>query len=182
MARVLFALLLAGGLGVQPLLAHSAPDTLKYWVFFVDKNGGALKAAAPGFVTARASARRATRGSAAPARLDAPVSAAYVSAVVDLGGTPGVRSRWLNALSVYLTEEEAAAVEGLPFVREVRLVGRALPFAELPEPTTAAPSPLLPLARLDYGPSRRQLETMNGIWGLEEGINGEDVLLGFLGL
>jgi serine protease AprX len=154
---------------------------LKYWVFFADKPAVAEKVS---HVTPRALARRAARASRIPSDLDGPVSERYVAAVGRAGATPLVRSRWLNAVSVRMSEAVAEQVRALPHVREVRPVG----ISTEPEGVIAALNPLFspraapgPLAyRLDYGPSLTQLELVNAVPGLEAGINGQGVLLGII--
>lgn len=182
-----------------PLHPAPAADTtaLKYWIFLTDKAGpgGHVAAPAAGYVTEAAQLRRARRGSTIPAGLDAPLSTAYLDRLAELGVTPLVASRWLNAVSARLAPAQLRAVGRLPFVRAVRPVGTADPARTTEVHDTAeapAPLPLVYAAgsgagpavgrsyRLDYGLSEHQLAMINAIAPLERGINGSGVRLGFL--
>ena len=158
---------------------------VKYWIFLKDKLDGAGKTTPveAGFLTARTLDRRARRGSITTATtLDAPLSPVYLDELRRLGITPLVQSRWLNAVSARLDEQQHDAARKLPFVRELRPVAQLVPESLHEE--EAAPAPLLPLAhpvtRLDYGQSRTQLDIVNAIPALERGINGDSVRLGIL--
>ena len=151
----------------------------KVWIMFSDKGlepreiPAALEAVAAGY-GARAIERRQRRGSGP--RFDAhdlPVSRDYVQAVADLGAEIRIESRWLNAVSATVTAEEAGAIAGLPFVRELRPVNRgALPDLQ--------PSPAAPGADGPHGFAEEQLDQINLLPLHAAGFEGEGVIIGVL--
>ena len=157
---------------LAPLSAR-AQEASRYWIV-AGTDGGATVAP-----TARAEARRALRGSAhAPAHPDRSVSPAFLAALARLGVAPRHMSRWLGAVSADLTPAQAAAVAGLPGVREVRRTARlvrnevatATPYA------AAAPSSVF----VAYGPSAAQLQFVRADGALDAGRRGTGVLFGSL--
>ncbi len=157
-------------------------DAVKYWVFLKDKAASASKTT-PALLTTAALDRRAQRATYAGIDRDLPVSAAYIEDLERNGVDIHVQSRWLNAVSAYLSEDQLAAVRTLPFVVEVRPVGRLLPLAEAEAIPVVAVQPL-PDARqrlmLSYGPSITQLERVNAVPPLEAGLNGSGVKIGII--
>ncbi len=170
--------------GLPPAHARQAePAPAKYWIFFHDKRDAASKATTvePDHLTDRARQRRLRRGTAHSPTLDAPLSPAYLDALRQRGIAPRVESRWLNAVSAFLSDQQVDAVRKLPFVRAVQPVGST---TRAPEPEGAPPAGTQQTAGkatlLDYGASRTQLEVINAVAPLERGINGAGVRLGFL--
>ena len=169
-------------------------QNVKYWVFLKDKADYAGKAASveADYLSPRTLERRARRGvqRAAPQSIsfDTPLSPSYLSTLQNLGLEPIVRSRWLNAVSVRMDDRMVERVRELPFVREVRSVGRAVregarqqsgDHKNLNQPMPMIP-PVASVRRFDYGDSFTQLNLINAIPALERGINGTGVVLGFL--
>ncbi|HYW69168.1 MAG TPA: hypothetical protein VE960_06140, partial [bacterium] len=132
-----------------------ADDGHKLWVFFTDKGltrGGEL-AAVDAFrseLPERALSRRAKVGFDVNWN-DLPVATHYVDGVAATDAEIVTKSRWLNAVSVLASDEQAAAIAALPFVRETRPVASGT--KRMPEFTPAGPrSPAAPDGRtLDYG-------------------------------
>lgn len=180
--RFLPILLLIIGFAVQAKAQPaSTPDpAVKYWIFLSDKTATAKTAPAvePGYLSPRTLARRAQRGRQPDPLQDAPLAPAYLNQLRALHIIPIVQSRWLNAVSAYLTDAQFDAAAALPFVRALRPVGRRI----LETATSLQPLPVPPMVprAIDYGPSRTQLEVMNAIDPLEAGINGTGVRIGFL--
>ncbi len=187
MNGIVRALAMSLALGFALVPAASArqadPQPVKYWIFLADKRDAAGKATVPEAdrVTERARARRLLRGTVPDPLLDAPLSPAYLDALRQRGIAPLAESRWLNAVSAFLSDRQAEAVRRLPFVRAVQPVGSAA-RAPAPEaaPPVGAPQPAGKATLLDYGASRTQLELINAVAPLERGINGTGVRLGFL--
>jgi subtilisin family serine protease len=152
--------------------ALAQPDAapVKYWIFFTDKQAEDDRAARVA-LTPRALERRLLRSSPhRPPHLDTPVTAGYVERLRSLGVEPIVTSRWFNAVSARLTAEQTETVRALPFVRDVRPVGRLAPRRHSPT------SPVV----IDYGPSQLQLDVINARAAIEAGYNGAGVVIGFL--
>ena len=158
----------------------------KTWIYFTDKldKMGKTVTVEPGYISARAHHRRTLRASKNRPLHDAPVSAAYLDELRDRGITPIRISRWLNAISARIPENQLEAVQALPFVRTLRTVKSITvpPVPDLdPEPIlqSAAPQPDN-TTELNFGPSKGQLELINAIDAINNGIIGEGVVIGFL--
>jgi len=159
----------------------SAQDAQKTWIFLTDKRDamGKTTTVEPGYISQRALERRQLRGSGWSVMRDAPVSPAYVEALASEGVTVVRRSRWLNAVTAYLDADQRAAVSQLPFVQKLqRVAGLSTgTFISAPSPSVLA----RPRSRLlDCGGSCGQLELVNAIVPLDNGINGAGVIVGFV--
>ncbi|MBT8399554.1 MAG: S8 family serine peptidase, partial [Rhodothermia bacterium] len=179
---------------VNPTDAAAPKDTLKYWVFFADKaiEGDAFHPA-PARLSERTRDRRTLRGwhEANATDLDIPVSPEYVEAVREVGARIVIKSRWLNAVSAVMTEDEEASVREFSFVRDVRPVGIAIRsetrlvqasvlLASITDETASPVVRTTDAAQLEYGSSFEQLNLVNAIDPLEAGINGAGVRVGIL--
>jgi subtilisin family serine protease len=113
---------------------------------------------------------------------DLPVYQPYVDELAKRGIIPHVSSRWLNALSVYLTPEELGSIASLPFVKEVIPVVTLRRDKEPVEAVTkGSQRPLVQKAEmLDYGPSLEQVNVINVPPVHNLAINGTGVLIGML--
>ncbi|HMB94100.1 MAG TPA: S8 family serine peptidase, partial [Rhodothermales bacterium] len=176
-------LLFTVGLLLAPVAqAQESNNADKYWIFFQDKRDAAGKTtvAAPDHLTERARTRRQLRGTRSAESFDAPLSPVYLAILQDRGITPLVESRWLNAVSVQLDASQVEAVRKLPFVQYIRPVAR-LDLPPEPEAVPAStPRSASKQLALDYGDSFTQLDVINAIGPLENGINGTGVIIGFL--
>ncbi|MCB0720174.1 MAG: S8 family peptidase [Bacteroidetes bacterium] len=161
--------------------AAASSDT-KFWVFFADKPDSA---AAAGFLTtSRASNRRLLRSRHTEASVDLPVNPDYIATIEKSGASVAHTSRWLNAVSAYMSREVVRDVVALPFVTDVRPVAsltsagsRHVDLTDmeaLPLPANTATS------AFDYGASFTQLNIMNAIDPIEQGYIGTGIVLGFL--
>ena len=161
---------------------YAQPDQNKYWVFFDGKSESSEKAGASHFVTSEAAKRRLLRGDISHNYYDQPVSENYIEKLALKGVEPILTSRWLNAVSAYLTREEATDLEAQPYVMKVQPVKRFVrnrntDVLRVPVKTFSSS---VSDSSLDFGPSRTQLEVINAIGPLERGINGKGVRIGFL--
>ena len=178
--------------GLMLLLASesaSGQDQVKTWIFLTDKIDytGKHTVAAPNQISARAQQRMEIRGNPLKAaqitRQDAPVAIRYKEALSDLGIRIEHTSRWLNAVTAWLTEDELSQVASLPFVRETRPVAH---MTTMVEPSQSLPLSFAPRLSRNctgfgaYGLSCHQLDVVNAIPVLERGINGEGVHIGFV--
>ena len=168
---------------IWPSIVSGQSTTAKYWIFLTDKIGPAGKIALvePDHLTQKAFDRRQLRGRPRSATLDAPLSASYLQALEEMGIEPVIKSRWLNAVSAWLTSEQVDRLNKIAFVREIRPVGRS----RVAPVTDDAPGPVSFASKqrfysLQYGLSEVQLANINAIAPLERGINGAGVRLGFL--
>jgi subtilisin family serine protease len=179
--------------GPSPGLAER-DKTDKVWVFFKDKgfHSAGERAEAVRVVAdtydPRAVERRARRGAAGVRagglfdERDVPVAPAYVDAVAATGARLHVRSRWLNAVSVQATREQAERIAALPCVARLQSVARAVRT----EPVNAVELgwvawPADGQSRgLNYGRSTWQLNQINLIALHQAGAAGQGVIVGIL--
>jgi serine protease AprX len=167
----------------------------KYWVYFRDKGpstvgihslqkGAQLYSVARAFVSDRALQRRGkvlTNDNLINAS-DLPVYQPYVDELGKLGITPHVSSRWFDAVSVYLTQQQVVLIASLPFVKDVTPV---VTFHRDNESVEIIPRSLQRRTRekaegLDYGPSFEQDSGIEVPAVHDLGINGTGVLIGML--
>ncbi len=183
MRLIIFLLILFSGTHVA-----TAQEKTKYWIFLTDKQDASAKhtQVEERYLTDKAVTRRALRGESDLAeffaRQDAPVSPSYEAALEQGGVTIVHRSRWFNAVTSWLTEEEMTQTATLPFVRKIQPVGHLSTNALSP----ISISPVIP-QRISsncpsnfFGNSCEQLDLVNAIPALMEGINGQGVTIGFL--
>ena len=158
--------------------------TQKLWVFFTDK--GLTRAEEEHAIDAfraelpeRALRRRAKVGFDVNIN-DLPVAARYVEDVAATGATVVMRSRWLNAVSVYADGEQAEVIMALPFVRETRPVGRGTKRVPEIVPADGQHSPRSEGRMLDYGESQGQLQQIQVDQLHDGGFDGTGVLIAML--
>ena len=165
-----------------------AQEKPKYWIFLTDKQDALTKTiqVEENHLTDKAIARRALRGERGLATRfavqDAPISQEYEIDLSRRGVKVEQRSRWLNAVTARLSEEELEQVTALPYVRSTRPV--ALLSSDI-QPS-APVSSMIP-ERISancpsntFGSSCTQLDVVNAIPAIQRGINGRGVTLGFI--
>lgn len=89
----------------------------KYWVFLTDKKGSDLNPYT--YFDAKALERRVRQNLPLYDETDLPLNAAYVATVTGMVDSVRWESRWFNAVSCYAKPQQIAALQKLPFVREV---------------------------------------------------------------
>lgn len=161
-------------------------ETSIQWIFFKDRGRAASLdsaiATAASSLSPRALARRAKamreRGGTGATHTDSPgqlvderdldPDASYVASVESIGARVRTRSRWLNAVSVEAGEQTIAALRVLPFVADVRPVGRSVAGrAQIAEGAD----------EFHYGPATHQLEMLGVPEAHAMGYRGEGVLV-----
>ena len=155
------------------LLQSFQPEGEVYWVFFSNRGSDVeqrLEVASLQILSGPSAERRVASGTGRADVYDLQPFSRYVEQVENLSSA-SVRtsSRYLNAVSLRLTEEEAASLLEKPFVLEVRPVGVSTfsPAEDIPAPDS-------------YGLSRSQLEQVN-IFALQQrGWTGSTVVIGML--
>jgi subtilisin family serine protease len=167
----------------------------KYWVYFRDKGpestgsqslhkGLRLYEVARATLADRTLKRRA-KVMSANSLIDAndlPVYQPYLDELAKLGMVPHISSRWFNAVSTYLTEEQVRSIASLPFVKDVIAV---VAFHRRKEPVEVIDRGLQRRSaqkaeQLDYGSSFEQVNLINVPAVHSLGINGTGVLIGML--
>ena len=116
------------------------------------------------------------------APLDLPLDAAYVRAVAQRSVALRSESRWLNAVSVTVSQQQEQQIRDLAFVREIRTVGRlggigAPRRVEPIEPVALKPGGE---AQSDYGPSFEQLSRIGVTLLHSRQIRGQGIRVGLL--
>ena len=169
--------------------ASQAQESTKTWIFFTDKldKAGKTMTVEPGYVSERAMVRRQMRGTPGMEAIfdwqDAPVSPDYVKQLETMNIAIEQRSRWLNAVTAWVNEDQLRRITALEFVRKTRPVAHLAPqVAQLSAPSLVIArrhSASCPVGH-SYGQSCNQLDLVNAIPPMERGINGNGVILGFL--
>ncbi len=101
---------------------------LKVWVFFTDKgifNSAQFREAAESVrLTDHAAARRAKTDKTDPVFADLPLDKGHLDEIGALGAVLKRQSKWLNAASFEVTEEQINRIAGLPFVHKITPVAK----------------------------------------------------------
>lgn len=161
MKRVFFVIaLVLAAIGVQ------AQQT--YWVFLADKAGSTFDPYT--YFDAKAIDRYNKCGADLYDITNYPVSAAYEQGVCALATEEVGCSRWMNAMGVVATPEQAASIAALPYVLRVQPIEGNMQLA-------AAPSDNEGLMDYDTvpGPLEAQLVRMGGKYFRDKGIDGKGI-------
>lgn len=94
----------------------------KYWIFFQEKN---VQNSRPALSAAAIESR--LRQQIAIDEKDFPVNAAYLAAIQDAGIHIVNQSRWLNAVSAYLTPVQVAHIQEFTFIKNIQRVHSLMP-------------------------------------------------------
>jgi subtilisin family serine protease len=170
-------------LGVSASSRQSPPPLgpEKYWILFRDKGPVSDRTRlieAERRLSARSHARRARHG-VRVGFAELALEPRYLDELRAMGIRPLAESRWVNAMSAVLDQNEVGRVRRLPFVRAVRRVAR---HAALPPPERVDPLRLgwVSASGLDYGQSSSQNLLINVPAVHDLGLHGEGVLVGLL--
>ena len=161
--------------------AAGAGEVRKQWVFFADKGceqevRAQLEELERTYNT-RAVQRRQLRRSAEGLfdERDAPVPARYLEAMGATGARIDTVSRWLNAASAHMTEEQAAEIRLKPFVAAVEpvRVRRSAPPPPVREEGGAGPAAFYGLAQAQV--TQLRLHELHAL-----GLTGRGMVIGVL--
>ncbi len=94
----------------------------KYWIYLTDKSGSPFTKTNPSAYLSQRAIDRRERYHIGISASDLPVSTLYLEQLRNTGIVPVVTSRWLNAVSAYLTDEQIAEISALPFVKDITRV------------------------------------------------------------
>ena len=140
-----------------------------YWVFLTDKQGATFDPYS--YFDSRAIERYNLCGADLYDITNYPVSAVYEQGVSALATEEIGCSRWMNAMGVMATAEQAAAIEALPYVVRVQLIeANGMVLARQPEPLDN----LSDFATVE-GPLEAQLVRMGGKAFRDKGIDGKGI-------
>jgi len=157
----------------------------KYWIYFTDRGAdesrlSLLKSYEDSALSERAYLRRAKMmpGHAVVEDNDLPLNSVYVAQLAAMGVKSVVQSRWLNAMSAWLTESQRAEISSLDFVKKITPVlrfSRNVPAVMKEESLDKASG-----YPIDYGASLDQNALMRVPDVHELGLDGSDVIVGML--
>lgn len=183
MKKFLFILFIT----VSFLVSKEQPQ--KYWICFTKKDQPVLSKSATlseistaTGITEHALRRRAKMNTAILSKEDLPVSKNFLRQLENAGITVEHISRWFNAATAYLTEQQLQTVQQFPFVKEItpvqRFRRRALSSSLQSEKNVF----LKPSAnqKYSYGSSLNQMMLINAVAVHNIGISGRGVLVGML--
>jgi serine protease AprX len=185
----LAAMIAALFLPVTGLHAQEAANNLKFfWVSFADKADSPYSVERPEeFLSARAIARRAQRGIPVTAE-DLPPNPAYVEALAAKGALIHHTSRWLNAATILIAEEQIVPIADLPFVDTIFYAGPAYDRREQQRPPVQMDSLLSRRVEDEpYGHGATQIRLLKGDTLHQLGYTGSSKLIavldgGFIGV
>lgn len=119
----------------------------KYWVYFTDKN------------TSEISTKKF---------IDIPISNNYLKSLDSLGIEPICRSKWLNAITAILDEDDKQQLQNLAFIKSVEAVNKNIKVNKLPETT---------IEDIQYGVA---LEQMDVAILADKQLNGQGITIGII--
>ena len=175
-----FTLLLLLGF-VFSLKAQIAPN--KYWIQFTDKNDSPYSIDEPEeFLSERALQRRLDYNIAID-NYDIPVNPAYIQAVAEKGATILNPSKWLNGVTVELSDPSVITeIESLSFVEKTRAFHNNNLKREIKEKAFFSNEFMSISDNIDYrdyyGMAYDQINQLNGIALHETGYKGQGMWIG----
>lgn len=163
------------------LNAQIAPE--KYWIQFTDKNGTPYSIDKPEeFLSERAIQRRVDYNIMID-EYDLPINPSYLEAIENTGAIILNPSKWLNGVSVELTNSSIMKdIKSLPFVKNTReleddlfkqMLKESSQNIDKTENFTAAP-----MRDEHYGYAYNQIDQLNGIELHNMGYRGEGMIIG----
>lgn len=172
---------------LQNQLNSSKKEVVKIWVFFKDKATGkhSLQKMDLSHITAKALKRRAKTSSTKQHidSYDLPVSEIYINQIKPFIINVGVKSRWMNAVSVTVKKEYVNKLNALACVAKLSDVKFYLNKREqhAASPTSFSAMGLQKTGSgIDYGASLGQLEQIGVIALHEKSLSGKGVTIAML--
>ncbi|MEW5799756.1 MAG: S8/S53 family peptidase [Bacteroidota bacterium] len=164
----------------------SQQNAQKYWIFFAKKDISALSKSSDATaqsigITDRALWRRAKVHQETLIEEDLPISQSYIDQLKRTGIAIENTSRWFNAATAYLTDNQVQLLSTFPFIKRIEAVRifkrNELPNTELPlfkitEPQLGQ--------KYSYGPSFAQMDMIKAVDVHNIGISGRGVLVGMI--
>lgn len=151
-------------------------DAYYFYVQFTDKHNTPYSINHPEeFLSERALAKRAGQWIVCDSS-DLPVNPSYVTQIANLGINIHSRSKWMNGVTVLLTDSSRMSlVRALPFVSQVQYTGKKFTQQSIP----IAKSKFI-ADSLNYGAATEQVNLLNGEALHEQGCTGSGILIGVL--
>lgn len=180
MRRLSFLLLFIG----IAFVANAQIASNFYWIQFTDKNNSPYSIDNPeAYLSQRALQRRANQGIAID-EYDIPVNPQYLQAVADCGAELVNPSKWLNGVTVRITNPDVLnAVRALEFVETTRACVNNPEAQRMKERWLAKEMDFSPAEnpmRGYYGGAYTQINQLNGIALHDSGYQGEGMVIAVL--
>lgn len=149
-----------------------------YWIYLSDKQNSTFDISRPNAFLSDRSIKRRERLHIPITTSDLPVSEMYVSQLQSLGAVIITKSRWLNAVSCNIPDNNMmTAIAGLPFVSSIEPVKKLRAPLEKVNPVPAD----LRMADLSYyGLAGNQFEMLHGPYLHDKGYKGEGMVIAVL--
>lgn len=147
-----------------------------FYVQFINKNNSPYSLSNPSaYLSQRAINRRATFSIPIDST-DLPVNPAYVSQIENLGVHVHCASKWMNGVTVKLTDStKMSQVRTLPFVKFVQYTGLLIGPALAPSLKAQQSK-----TTFDYGTAATQINQLNGTTLHNEGFRGKGIQIGVI--
>jgi subtilisin family serine protease len=104
---------------------------------------------------------------------DIPLNQSYINTLQSQGAKVVNQSKWLNAVSVYLTEEELAQIKQLPFVEDIQAISKPINTLNRQGMSNIEQENL----KKEYGMA---LEQMEAATFASENLNGQGIIIGVI--
>ncbi len=110
-------------------LAQKSNQEAKYWIFLSDKNTESYDYRQ--HLSAQTIQNRLTFNLPLVQFTDIPLNQSYISTLQKTGAKTVCQSKWLNAVSAYISEEQVEEIKKLPFVKKVQWIGKPMQTLQL---------------------------------------------------
>jgi serine protease AprX len=130
---------------------------VKYWVFFKDKPLAQQQMASPNMYLSEKSLQRRSAHEIPLHSSDMPVHQPYIQTISNAGVFVLRKSKWLNAVSVFATQQQIEEIQKLSFIDDVKPVKKMVRQAE-----QISDQQIVSTATYSYGNSLNQIAMMNG--------------------
>jgi serine protease AprX len=150
----------------------SATTSYFFYVQFSNKNNTPYSLSNPSaYLSQRAIDRRTSFGISIDST-DLPVSPNYVSQIQNAGITVHCKSKWLNGVTVILTDSsKMSAVRSLPFVKKVQYTGLRSTALAVPKKVKSEAT------AYNYGAANTQINQLNGSFLHNAGYTGKNIVI-----
>jgi serine protease AprX len=155
----------------------------RYWIFFTTKQSSQTQPNENNVISQRALLRRSKNSTHQPVfdQYDKPINPCYIQQLEKIGIQPLHISRWLNAVSAFLTPKQIATLKQFSWIRSIEPVRNHRPFPIMYDSAPIQKSGTINQAlAADYGPSLTQNEQIHVTDVHALGVNGQGVLIGML--
>ena len=144
-------------------IADRGEDVYYVWVYFSDKDGSAIKSMESASISKQTRNRREKMGLQLQSDwYDINPSEKYISKLLQSGAKLRQKSRWLNAVSLQVTNDQLQIITDLPFVKKIspiRRYSKSIPMVSSISKKSVNKTGIL--TDIDYGHSAEQITQIN---------------------